>query len=406
MARAELLLQQSRAAEAEREIGLAIATDPENPQARAILALCLIAQKRGEAAINAAKKAVGLAPDHGHFHYVLGHVLHQLDREKEALAAANEALRLSPDDENVFALRASIHLALRDWRTALADAEAGLKRNPDHVESANLRAIALVRLGRNEEATATVARALERAPENAVSHANQGWTFLHRNDPRQAQEHFREALRLDPDLEYARQGMLEALKARNPIYRGMLAYYLWMGRQSGRMQWAFIIGIYFLTRFVRGAVANNPALAPVLVPLLVACFGFIYLSWTAQPMFNLLLRLNRFGRFVLSARERRDSYWYGASVLLVIASLAWWALAGGEGPMVVTIMTAMMSVCVAAAVAARDRARIILSWCAGGLALLGISGVAAVILGIGSGPLIGFFAGFLGFQILANVLQR
>ena len=55
--------------------------------------------------------------------------------------------------------------------------------------------------------------ALGRNPENAHTNANQGWSLLHGGQPGKALEHFREALRLDPDLEFARAGMVEALKA-------------------------------------------------------------------------------------------------------------------------------------------------------------------------------------------------
>ena len=61
---------------------------------------------------------------------------------------------------------------------------------------------------------------------------------LHQAQPKAALEHFREALRLDPNLQYAQAGIVEALKARNPIYRWMLGYFLWMGRLSDRAKWA------------------------------------------------------------------------------------------------------------------------------------------------------------------------
>ena len=66
--------------------------------------------------------------------------------------------------------------------------------------------MALVRLGRRDEAGATLEAALARDPENAVTHANQGWARLHAGDFRGALEHFREALRLNPSLEWARAG--------------------------------------------------------------------------------------------------------------------------------------------------------------------------------------------------------
>src|SRR3712207_7475219 len=53
-------------------------------------------------------------------------------------------------------------------------------------------------------------------------HANRGWQEAHRGNYEQAMAHFREALRIDASLEWAREGVVEVLKARNPVYRVML----------------------------------------------------------------------------------------------------------------------------------------------------------------------------------------
>lgn len=408
LARAEMFLQQSRPAEAERESALAIAQEPQNPFAHALLALCRVDLRRAGDALEPARAAVGLAPDYAYFHYVHAYVLHHLDREAEALAGTDEALRLSPQEADTLTLRASIKLAQRDWPGALAEAEAALAVNAEHVQAANLRAMALVRLGRKAEAAETVNFALERAPEHAFSHANQGWTCLHRNDPRRAQEFFREALRLDPELEFARQGMLEALKARNPVYRAILAYYLWIGRQSRRVQWAFVIGSLVALRFVRTAVDAAPWAGWVLWPLVIGFYVFIYLSWTAGPMFNLLLRLDRFGRLVLSRDERVGSNWFGGSLALVLGGLGWWAAGGGELAMLLTIMAAVLSVCVSATWVRTGRSRRILAWSTGGLAVAAVAfGVLCFVSEDGAVTMLSlFFLGFLGFQFAANALSH
>jgi tetratricopeptide (TPR) repeat protein len=235
--RARLLLAQSRPADAERESMLALAAQPDDPEALAFLALSQIEQGRGEEALEAARDAVGLAPQEAFLHYVHAHVLRNMDRIDDAFRSAQEAIRLDPADADCFALLSSIELSRNRWPAALEAAEQALALNAEHVGAANLRAMALVRLGRKAEAMESVDYALDRAPEDAFSHANQGWNYLHQNRPHQAQEHFREALRLEPNLDYAREGRLEALKARNPIYRIMLAYFLWLGRQSMRFQW-------------------------------------------------------------------------------------------------------------------------------------------------------------------------
>jgi tetratricopeptide (TPR) repeat protein len=400
LARARLLLAQSRPVEAEREAGLAVAAEPEDTAALAVLALSLSEQKKAAGALAAARRAIGIEPDVAHLHYVHAVVLHRADAENEARGAIAEAIRLDPENADHFSLLSSIELARRDWKAALAAAEQSLALNPEHIGAANLRAMALVQLGRAGEAEQTVEFALRRAPENAFSHANQGWTRLHQNKPRQAQEHFREALRLDPNLEYARQGMLEALRARNPVYRGMLAYFLWMGRQGGRLRWAVVLGVLVAGVTMSGAADAIPWLWPARLLLVL----FVYLTWTAVPMFNLLLRLDRFGRHALTTDQRLASSVFGATVSLALGGLAW-ALAGGGGrALLATVLAAALSIAVAMTFKRTGRPRSIY-----GLATLGLAGLAVgAIFGPGLESAIGetclnlFLGGFVCLQLLSN----
>ena len=155
---------------------------------------------------------------------------------------------------------------------------------------------------------------------HAVTHANQGWARMHAGDFRGALEHFREALRLNPSLEWARAGLVEALKARYPLYGLLLRYFLWMSTLSRRAQWAVILGGLFGFRALRALAANNPALVPWITPLLVLYGLFVFFTWTAEPLFNLLLRLNRFGRYALSDEEISASNWVGGAVLAVLGA--------------------------------------------------------------------------------------
>ena len=67
-----------------------------------------------------------------------------------------------------------------------------------------------------------------RDPDDAFSHANQGWTLLEQGNRKKAMEHFRESLRLDPTNGWAQAGLVEAIKAGNPVYAVMLKYFLWI----------------------------------------------------------------------------------------------------------------------------------------------------------------------------------
>ena len=207
---------------------------------------------------------------------------------------------------------------------------AGLQMDSEHVGCTNLRAMALVKLGRRQEAGATIDAALARNPENSMTHANQGWTLLESRDHKKALEHFRESLRLDPENEWARQGIVESLKAKHLIYSWMLRYFLWMSKLSPRAQWGVILGAYFGNRILSGLSRSNPELAPWILPVKILYLIFVILTWTAHPLFNLLLRLNRFGRFALSREQVVASNWLGATVLLGLISIAGWLILPGR----------------------------------------------------------------------------
>ncbi|HYR12222.1 MAG TPA: tetratricopeptide repeat protein [Longimicrobium sp.] len=326
-----LLAQQGRAELAERELRLALAEDPYDADTHALLALVLAEQEpRRAEALEEAHAAVGLAPDDPFPHYAEARVHLEAERWDDARRAAEQAIRIDSDDAGHYVVLSAAHLGRRRWREALDAADEALALDPTHTGAANLRATALVHMGRRDEAGAALQGALARDPENSHTHANQGWALLHRGDRKAALEHFREALRLDPESEWAREGLVEALKARNPLYAGMLRYFLWMNRLPGRTRWLIVLGGWFGYRIVRGAAESNPGLAPWLAPLMIAYVAFVLLSWTAPQIFNAVLLASRDGRYVLSPEQRRSGAWMAAGVAAAVG-LTVAALATGAG---------------------------------------------------------------------------
>lgn len=404
--RIELLMQHSHFKLAEQELRQELAEDPHQPHAHAMLALCLAGEKKYAEAQREAEAAVHLAPDLGYYHYVLASVLEDQDRLAEAEPVAREALRLDPEEADYYALLSRIHLGRRRWPEALAAAEQGLQLNAEHVGCTNLRALALVKLNRREEAGATIAAALARDPENAVTHANQGWTLLQRHQPEKAMAHFREALRLDPELDWARAGIVEALKARHLIYRLMLGYFFWMSRLSQRAQWGVVIGGYLGYRFLYSFAQNNPAYAPFLWPVLILYFLFAVMTWIARPLFNLLLRCNRFGRLALSRDEILASNWVGGSLALALLCLVLWFVTRNSTALLAALTSGFMVIPIAGTFRASGKPRrtlAIYTGVLGGLVLL------AIALKLADSPLAGALLtlvvlGIFVFQWVANAL--
>lgn len=329
--RARILLEQNRYDLAEREVRRALADDPQEPLAHAWLALCLSERKQHPQALESARTAVGLGPDDAYFHWVLGRIYLSADDLRAAQMSAEEAVRIDPDDADHFALLGAVHATRRNFRDALDAAQMGLKLDPEHVQCANVRAIALTNLGRREEAGAAVRTALSRDPDNAVTHANMGYTCLHKGDYDGAFRHFREALRLEPDMEWARAGAVEALKARYAIYRLFLRYFLFMSRLNSRMQWLIIIGGYMGIRALRSVADNEPAYAPFIFPVIIAYAVFALSTWLATPVFNLLLFLHPLGRHAMSTDQRRGAMCFGVLVVTSLVGFAMWA--GTDDPL-------------------------------------------------------------------------
>lgn len=324
MQRALVLIDQGRFDLAEHELARVLAASPDHPTAHAYLSLCLGERGDWQKATDEAEQAIRIDPTWPFAHHMLGRVLLQRSHYPEAEEALREAIRLDPYDPNHFAALGQLHLALKDWRAALVDAEEGLKLDAEHIGCQNLRAVALTQLGRKEEAAFHLASTLAHAPEDPYSHANQGWNYLHQGNANKALEHFREALRLDPTFDYAKAGMIEALKARHRIYALFLRYFLWMSRLSPGVQWALVVGGLLGYQFLLDVSRKNPDLAPFIVPLLIAYVAFALMSWIASPLFNLLLKLNRDGRYALTREQSIQANFVGLLVVAALTCLVAW----------------------------------------------------------------------------------
>ncbi len=322
LARGHLLLQQSRPRQAIDEYRQHLVEDPNDPQAHAHLALCLGELEQYGEATEHAQQAIGLAPDAGFPHFVAAHIFAQRNRLDEAKKAIDQAIELEPYFPSFFYLRGVIAAEQHRWEDALADADAGLKIDPEDTDCLNLRTKSLMKLGRRQEAGESIEAALRHDPHNAHTHATQGWTLLEQRQPKQAMEHFREALRLEPDFEWARAGIVEAMKARHFLYRIFLGYIFWMSRMSPRARWGIVIGGYVGFRLLSNVSVTHPAWSAWLLPLMIAYIAFALLTWLAGPLFNLLLRVSRFGRLALSADQTRAANLFGALLVTSLGLLA------------------------------------------------------------------------------------
>ncbi len=316
----ERLLRQGRPREAVDAFHQALSQDPHDARTFAFLALAQHDAKNKDHALKAAREAVRLDPGDDFTHYVLGLIYLFNEKLIDASRSAMEALRLRPDHAEYYRLLAMIRTQENNHAEALRLVEQGLQQDPQNSDCLNLRSQLLVRLGRRDEARQTSAQALASAPDDAHSHANAGWTALHNNKTKEALGHFKESLRLEPGNAWAKAGLAEALKARNPVYRVLLMFILWMNRLDGRVRIAVIVGGFVLYRLGKSLSDTNPELEPFLWPVLIAYIAFAWMTWVGVPLADLMLRLSPYGRHALSDRQRLVSDVLGLSILAVLAS--------------------------------------------------------------------------------------
>jgi tetratricopeptide (TPR) repeat protein len=304
--RAQMLFNRSRYADAERELGMALQVNPHEPWAYALLGACRAAQDDFAKADELGKQALALAPDSADIRHLVARIQLARNDLSAALQTATETIELDPHDAEHYATRAAVHAQQKKWDLALADCDSALAIDPENVDALNVRSHARRANGDMQTATAELRQALEVDPDDPYSHANLGWTYLQRGDLKQAETHFREALRLDPELEVARVGVLETLKAKVPVYRWILNYFLWMQTKAAAAQWGILIGLYVLYRILSGIAANNPSIAPFIVPFLVLYALFALATWFAKPLADAALMFHPFGRMALTPQEKRE----------------------------------------------------------------------------------------------------
>lgn len=294
------LKQLGRYADAAQAFKEALAQEPNDAFALHQLAGCewRVPELRKEA-LQTIDRAISIEPNEPEHHVMRAFILCSLDRPKESLDSTRMALAFDPNDSLAHTAEAQAHLQMENWPLAEQSAREALALDADNSGAANQLAQALRLQNKLDENAAHLAGMLARDPEDAFTHANAGWAALQRGQHRDAEVHFREALRLDPDFEYAREGLLTSFRARSPLYRGYLRYTFAMARLNRKSRWAVIVGLYLTVRFA-GLLPGGWVLAAIY-------FLFVLWVWVARPVGNALLLMDRFARYALHRAEKIEA---------------------------------------------------------------------------------------------------
>lgn len=310
--------------DAQTELIKAISVEPHNSDAFAMLAYCTLKVGDWAHAKKHVHNAIGLNPASAYAQQILCNVALHVNDNKTAEEAAYEAIRLDPEDAHSYGL---LGFALRitlQWEAALKAAENGLRIDPIELDCLNIRAEALSILGRTEEALEAARTTIRTHPEMPHSHTYAGWVVLRMGHAKIAAQHFREALRLDPEFEWAREGMIEALRARIWFYRPVIAartLHLRLGR-------VFAFGILAVIGLLIAGLSlwDGGRLGPWfwIMALAGVCFVLRFVGILLRPLLNLAILLHPWGRIALLRDERMEAIMFGT----LIASTAFSVLVG------------------------------------------------------------------------------
>jgi tetratricopeptide (TPR) repeat protein len=306
-----------RYTEAEAAYKEALSRDPENDFALHQLAIVQWQQgNRTKEALQTIQQAIRVAPNESE-HHALAALLHgEAEAPKAGLPHAEEAVRLDPTSPFAFFVKAQLLLHLRRLPEAEAAAREALSHDPNHSGAATVLSHALRLQGRTAENASQIAGMLERDPEDDDHHAAAGWNALQAGKYQDAQVHFREALRINPENEFAREGLIEAFRARSTVYRAYLRWALWMQSKSDKFQWAVIIGLYILSRSAR-SIFTGPYWP---IAALIAGLYFLFVLWVhiAKGVGNFMILSDSFARMALRRAEKLEAWVVGGFVALAV----------------------------------------------------------------------------------------
>jgi len=306
--------------EAERSFLEALKEEPDN--ARAMIYV-LLARKRRRVHFRKRKlmhQALALAPDDAIVLRVAGSI-HRIDAShRAAVTMFKRARAIDPHDADTHALLAETYLQMRKKAECEAAFTEALRLKPQN-------GIALGVKSDFESMYFDVAKAeqaakirLRGSPESTSAHLQSGHVCLAKGDVPQAYWHFREALRLSPNSDEAREAVLSALTQRFPLYS-------WAHRVSFRLRrYRFLgsFGTYYCLFQVTRLTYLHPEMPPALRYGILGAVTPLALLATVlilpMPLVHLAVRFHPVGRYTMTKTDKIETVF--GSVVLVVGIVA------------------------------------------------------------------------------------
>lgn len=311
--RASLLRERGRHEEAVAFLLTHLAHHPEDPWAFIELSL-----NRSEIpgqlkqALEDARTATGLMPAESFPLSLQSRILNDLDKHKEALSLAESAIALDPEFEHGWNSKCLALIGLSRWKDAEQCARTALNLDPDDETASNLLAHTLRLQNRLDESEDESNRRLAQNPDNAFSFASAGWAALQRGDVAGAEAKFKEALRIEPDMEYAREGLKHSYRARSAFFRLFLKWMFFIQSFSEKNRTLLIISLVVGFNIIKGVAS---AIHPLLVvPVVVVYYTFLFGSFLSNGLANFFMLRDPVARLSLDRSEKTEGIAVGILV--------------------------------------------------------------------------------------------
>jgi len=305
--RARLLLEQGRVNDAVKQIKNALQQDPDNDMALALYARCQFDQKNFDGGIETLYKAIYIDPENSYYYYLIAFGYYRKDLNTQALEKLNQSIELNPYFAESFGLMAYVYCDEKNFKLALEKANEGLAADPENITCLNVRSIALNKLKQTDAAVETMEHALAQDPDNEFTHSTIGWNYLEKGNNKVAATHFREALRINPNMHNAKEGLKEALKSKIPPYKWLLQYSFWINNQGKKTRWIIPLALYFGVRILATAFNQNKSTESVSGIIIGLYLVFVLTSWLINPVANFMLLFHKDGKYALNSTEKNSA---------------------------------------------------------------------------------------------------
>jgi len=315
--RAGLLIQHRRFDEASAVLMQSLSLNPNDPDTLRLLGICRFSRDDNKGALAAFQQAISADPEEAELRVWVARTQAELKQLDAAHRSLDEAQAMDPDLSEIHSTRSLLFYHQTKWAEAEKAAKAALELDADDLTAQNILSHALMMQGLKEESEAHIHQRFARDPESEYTHIAAGYAALRRGDHAGAAVHFTEALRLNPESEGAREGLLTSFRARSLIYRSFLAFSFKISQLQQKYRIGLFIGAYVVYRLAVNTL--RPAYPALATAVIVLYALFVFWTYVAQGIGTLVILGDPTARMALRPREKWEGILVGGSALIGLA---------------------------------------------------------------------------------------